>query len=120
MKLTIPPIYEENIIGFVQQNGDCIFEYLDKGNLFRIVFTKVYAFDFVEFDYMKETDWQFGLELQENPAYLQQMMQEMPKEIAQKAFGGEYEKMQQYKLVIDDVGSYNIVCKDINAGYAKT
>ena len=37
----------------------------------------------------------------------------MSKEKLQRAFGGEYKKIQHYKLVIDDIGMYNIICKDI-------
>lgn len=57
MKITIPPIYEENIVEFAQQKGNGIFTYLDGEKLFQIIFTNVYAFDFAEFDYIKETNW---------------------------------------------------------------
>jgi len=117
MIITIPPIYEENIVEFTQRNGNGVFKYLDGERLFQIIFKNVYAFDFIEFDYIGETSWQFGLELQEKSLYVQQIVREMPKKIAQKAFGGEYEKVKHYKLVIDDVGIYNIVCKDIKMGY---
>lgn len=29
-----------------------------------------------------------------------------------RAFGGEPHKLQHYKLVVDNVGIYNIICKD--------
>lgn len=117
MKITIPPIYEENIVEFSQRKGDCIFEYFAEGRLFRIIFNKVYAFDFVEFDYIQEIDWQFGLDLQDNSTYIQQMIKGKPKETIQNVFGGEKENIQHYKLVIDDVGIYNIVCKSVTRGY---
>lgn len=117
MKIAIPPIYEENIVEFAQRKGDCVFEYFDDEKLFQIFFNAVYAFDFVEFDYIKETNWQFGLELQDNSIYVQQMAEGKPKEIIQNIFGGESEKIQHYTLVIDDVGMYNIVCKSVNIGY---
>lgn len=86
----------------------------------QLSFLHVYAFDFVEFDYIKETDWQFGLELQENSAFIQKLVQGISQEKLQRAFGGEHEKLQHYKLVIDDVGMYNIVCKGFDYGYADT
>ena len=118
MKITIPLIYEENIIEFAQRRGNAVFRYLDGERVFQITFHDVYAFDFVEFDYIKELDWQFGLELEENSTYIPQMVQGMPKESLQRAFSGEYEKMRHYKLVIDDVGMYNVICKGIDMSYA--
>ena len=117
MMIAIPPIYEENIVEFTQRKGNGVFTYLDGERRFQIIFYNVYAFDFMEFDYIRETNWQFGLELQEESLYIQQIVQAMPKEKLQNAFGGEYEKVKHYKLVIDDVGMYNIVCKDIKLGY---
>lgn len=113
MKITIPPIYEENIVEFAQRNGNAVLKYLSEGKSVQISFLSVYAFDFIEFDYFKETDWQFGLELREDSEYIQKIVQGMPQEKLQRAFGGEYEKLQHYRLVIDDVGIYNIVCKSV-------
>ena len=41
------------------------------------------------------------------------MKTSIPKDQLNRAFGGEYEKLQHYRLVIDDVGIYNIICKGI-------
>ncbi len=113
MNIEIPPIYEEDIIEFVQRKGDVVFKYYDNGKIFEIVFICVYAFDFVEFDYINEVGWNFGLELQNNSMYIEKIIRNMSKDKLQRAFGGEYKKMQHYKLVIDDVGMYNVICKNI-------
>lgn len=113
MNIEIPQIYEEDIIEFVQRKGDVIFKYFDDGEIIEIEFVCVYAFDFVEFDYINEVGWKFGLELQSNSMYIDKVTQNMSKEKLQRAFGGEYKKIHHYRLVIDDVGMYNIICKDI-------
>lgn len=73
----------------------------------------IYEEDIIEFDYINETGWKFGLELQNNSVYIEKIIRNMSKEKLQRAFGGEYKKIQHYKLVIDDIGMYNIICKDI-------
>lgn len=113
MNIEVPQIYEEDIIEFAQRKGDVIFKYFNNGEINEIVFICVYAFDFIEFDYINEVGWKFGLELQSNSMYIEAITCNMSKEKLQRAFGGEYKKLQHYKLVIDDVGMYNIICKDI-------
>lgn len=120
MNIEIPLIYEEDIIEFVQRKGDVIFKYYNEGKIFEILFNCVYIFDFVEFDYINEVGWTFGLELQNDSVYIEKLICSLPKEKLQKAFGGDYKKLQHYKLVIDDVGMYNIICKDIKLDYAST
>lgn len=110
MKIDIPSIYEENIIGVVHQNGNLVFEYAAE-DIVKIIFQYVYKYDFIEFDYIDEIDWTFGLELLRNSAYIKDLIGRMEEEKLQRAFGGEYNKLQHYRLVIDDVGIYNIVCK---------
>ena len=118
MKIDIPTIYEEDIIGVVHQNGNLIFEYASE-HIVKIIFQYVYKYDFVEFDYINEIDWTFGLELQRDSTYIKDLTGMMEEEKLKRAFGGEYDKLQHYRLVIDDVGIYNIVCKgmklDLNA-----
>ncbi len=113
MIIEVPQIYEEDIIEFVQRKGDVVFRYFDNGEIIEIIFKCVYAFEFIEFDYINEVGWKFGLELQSNSMYIEKIIRNMSKEKLQRAFGGEYKKIQHYKLVIDDVGMYNIICKDI-------
>lgn len=113
MNIEIPPIYEEDIIEFAQRKGDVVFKYYYDDNIFEIEFNCVYVFDFVEFDYISEVGWKFGLELQSNLAYIEKIIRNMSKEKLQRAFGGEYNKLQHYRLVIDDIGMYNIICKNI-------
>jgi len=117
MNKAIPMIYEENIIEFAQRSGNVVLKYLSEEKTIQLSFLHVYAFDFVDFDYIKETDWQFGLELQESSEYIQKLVRGMSQEELQRAFGGEYLKLQHYRLVIDDVGMYNIVCKGFDYGY---
>lgn len=114
MNIKIPPIYEEDIIEVVQRKGDVIFKYYDNDKIIEIIFNCVYVFDFVEFDYIDEVDWKFGLELQSNSIYIEKIIRNMSKEKLKRVFGGEYNNIKHYKLVIDDVGIYNIICKDIN------
>jgi len=114
MNIEVPPIYEEDIIEFAQRNGNVIFKYYDNGRIIEIVFNCAYEFDFIEFDYINEAGWKFGLELQSNSMYIEKIIQNISKEKLQRIFGGEYKKIQHYKLVINDVGMYNIICKDIN------
>ena len=118
MRVEIPIIYEEDIIEFTQQKGDLILKYYDDSKTFEIVFNYVYAFDFIEFEYISEEGWRFGLELQSNSIYIEKLISSMSKEKLQRFFEGDKKKLQHYKLVIDDVGMYNIVCKDIKMGYA--
>ena len=113
MNIEIPPIYEEDIIEFAQRKGDVVFKYYDNDDIFEIIFNCVYAFDFVEFDYINEVGWKFGLELQSNSMYIEKIIQNMSNEKLKRVFGGEYNNIKHYKLVIDDVGIYNIICKDI-------
>ena len=112
MKIDIPTIYEEDIIEFTQRDGNVIFKYT-ADSIIEIVFKTVYKFDYVEFDYIRDLEWVFGLELQEDSSYMKNFISSIPKEQLDRAFGGEYEKLQHYKLVIDDVGIYNIICKGI-------
>lgn len=113
MNIEIPPIYEEDIIEFAQRKGNVVLKYYDNDNIFEIVFNCVYAFDFVEFDYINGVGWNFGLELQNNSMYIEKIVRNMTKDKLQRAFGGEYQKLKHYKLVIDEVGMYNVICKDI-------
>lgn len=117
MKVEIPPIYEEDIIEFVQREENATFKYFNEDKIVKITFFCVYAFDFVEFEYINEMGWVFGLELQNNSAYIERMVSNMTEEKKQRAFGGEYKKIKHYKLVIDDVGMYNIICKDIDVSF---
>lgn len=114
MNVEIPLIYEEDIVEFAQRNGNVVFKYIENNNVCEIVFNCVYAFDFVEFDYINEVGWKFGLELQSNSLYIEKMVRNMSEEKLKRSFGGEYEKLLHYKLVIDEVGMYNIVCKNIS------
>lgn len=112
MRIDIPKIYEENIIGFIHQNGDIIFKYKADNNI-EIAFKFVYKYDFVEFNYISDIGWIFGLELQKDSSYIKNFINYIPQEKLNRAFGGEYEKLKHYRLVIDDVGIYNIICKGI-------
>lgn len=120
MKIDIPPIYEEEIIEFAQRKGNVLIKYYDGGKVFEITFICAYAFEFVEFDHIEEVDWNFGLELQKKSAYIKKLIYNIPKEKLQKTFGGEYGKLQHYRLIINDVGMYNIICKGISMNYICT
>lgn len=117
MSIEIPTIYEENIIEVVHQSGNVIFKYYVEEKIYKIAFHNVYFFDFTEFDYVTECDWKFGLNIQTNSTYIEKLVKEISKDKLQRAFGGEYSKLSHYKLVIDDVGMYNVVCKDIELAY---
>lgn len=117
MKINIPQIYEENIIEFLQKDGNIVYKYMDEKRVFQITFVKVYQFDFTEFDYITEVEWNFGLEMEAESDYINVLLQNMPEEKKQRAFGGEITSLYHYKLAIDDVGIYNIICKGIETTY---
>lgn len=69
MKIDIPTIYEEDIIEFTQRDGNVIFKYT-ADSIIEIIFKTVYKFDYVKFDYIRDLEWVFGLELQEDSSYM--------------------------------------------------
>ncbi len=117
LKIDIPQIYEEDIIVFSYRRGNAEMRYYDGDKVFQILFSGVYLFDFIEFDYINDTKWRFGLHMLKDSPYIKKMISAMPKEKIQRSFGGEVLALRHYTLVIDDVGMYNIVCKDIMLKY---
>lgn len=111
-EINIPPIYEEDIIGFIYNGIKIQFKYNCEDSIIVLEFDGVYLFDFCDFDYLSDTEWQFGLVEYNKSSLLQKLMSRIPSERVQRAFGGDLEKISHYKLVIDDVGIYNIVCKN--------
>lgn len=110
-KISIPPIYEEDIIDFTYTGYQICIKYNYEGATVYLNFYEVYMFDFYEFEYIYDTEWQFGLVEYKESSLLTDVMSRISPQKKQWAFGGEMEKICHYKLVIDDVGMYNIVCK---------
>lgn len=111
-KIEIPPIYEEDIIEFVFSGSKIRIKYCFENAIINLVFYSVYQFDFCEFDYISDRDWEFGLTQYSQSPLLQDLCSRVPVLERDRAFGGEPHKLQHYKLVVDDVGIYNIICKD--------
>jgi hypothetical protein len=88
------------------------FKYCFENSVITLEFHGVYQFDFCDFEYISETDWEFGLAQYVQSPLLETLYSRVPYENRNRAFGGELYKMQHYKLVIDDVGIYNIICKE--------
>lgn len=112
-KIKIPPIYEENIIEFVFSGFKISIKYYFENSIITLAFYSVYQFDFCDFDYISDTHWEFGLTRYSQSPLLEDLYSRVPFENYNRAFGGELYKIQHYKLVIDDVGIYNIICKDL-------
>lgn len=111
-KINIPPIYEEDIVGFSYTSGKVCIKYNYEGVMIDLYFNGVYMFDFFEFEYLNDTEWEFGLIEFKESSLLTQIKSRISPQMIQRAFGGEMDKVRHYKLVIDDVGIYNIVCKN--------
>lgn len=111
-KIDIPPIYEEDIIEFVFCGTTVKVKYHFENAIISLVFNSVYKFDFCEFDYICETHWEFGLTQYSQSPLLDALFSIVPFENRNRAFGGKLQKLRHYKLVVDDVGIYNIICRD--------
>lgn len=111
-KIKIPPIYEEDIIEFVFSGFIIRIKYRFENAIINLVFYDVYQFDFCEFDYINDADWEFGLTQYSQSPLLKDIYSRVPLENHNRAFGGEPNKLRHYKLAVDDVGIYNIICKD--------
>ena len=111
-KVSIPSIYEEDIIGFFYDGVKVQIKYNYKETIINLNFNYVYHFDFCEFDYIKDINWEFGLIEYHKSCLLKDFFSGIPSQKISYAFGGEIEKIRHYKLVIDDVGIYNIICKE--------
>lgn len=111
-KISIPSIYEEDIIGFFYDSVKVQIKYNHKEKIINLDFNYVYHFDFCEFDYIKDINWEFGLIEYDKSLLLEDFFSRIPLQKISFAFGGEIEKIRHYKLVIDDVGIYNIICKE--------
>lgn len=104
-------MYEEDIIGFIYNGIKIQIKYNYEDSIIVLEFDEVYLFDFCDFDYLNDVEWQFGLvEYNESPL-LKKLISRISPHRIQRAFGGDLEKIRHYKLVVDDVGIYNIVCK---------
>ena len=113
-KINIPTIYEEDIEGFCYRGDNICIKYNYEGATINLNFSGVYMFDFFEFDYLNDTEWEFGLCEYKESSLLTQIKSGINPQWMQYAFGGEMDKVRHYKLVIDDVGMYNIVCKNFS------
>lgn len=110
-EIVIPEIFEEEIIDFTVRDSNAIFKYYYEDNIIELIFVDVYQFDFCEFDYIIDSDWKFGLLEYSDSSLLRDVFARLSKEKLERAFGGEYKKIHHFKLVIDDVGIYNFICK---------
>lgn len=113
--IDIPMIYEEDIIEFNLKINDAIFKYYTNGKIIEIQFELVYKFDFCDFEYIFNSDWDFGLCKYIDSPDLHSLVKNLKftnKDI-NRAFGGEIDKLVHYRMVIDDVGMYDIICKGI-------
>lgn len=115
-ELNIPPIYEEDIIGFVYDGVNAQIKYYYEESKVKLSFECVYLFDFCDFDYINDVDWKFGLFEYDKSALLTDLFSRISQNKNNYAFGGEIEEIRHYKLAIDDVGIYNIVCKQFVMG----
>lgn len=113
-KISIPPIYEEEIIELVFQDAQIYFKYRNKDEIIELIFKEVYQFDFCEFDYVMEHNWQFGLYKIQKSSKIDALISGFSEEKLSRVFGGELGKISHYKLTVDDVGIYNFICKDFD------
>lgn len=113
--IDIPMIYEENLIEFRLMNSDAILKYHTNDKIVEISFKSVYKFDFCDFEYMFDTVWEFGfckyLDSPELYSLIEKLM--LSNKDMNRAFGRDADKLVHYRIVIDDVGMYNIICKDV-------
>ena len=122
MKIPLPsPIYEENIVSFSQADGNCYLIYTDENNpdcRYELRFTGVYYSDFTDFELMPAAicDWHFGLETVEPEE--SDLLQGRLKDKLTLLIGFPHYKhlraLKHYRLIVDDVGWYNIISKDFN------
>lgn len=110
-ELNIPLIYEEDIIDFVYDGLNAQIKYYFEGLKIKLNFECVYLFNFCDFDYINDVDWKFGLVEYDKSPLLSELFSRISQDKIEYAFGGKTEKIRHYKLVVDDVGIYNIVCK---------
>ena len=106
-KINILPIYEENIIGFVYDGVNAQFKYRSERKTINLNFSFVLFFDFCDFEYQSDVEWEFGLVEYEHSPRLNEIFSRINNPIFNKGL----ENLYHYKLVIDDVGIYNIICK---------
>ena len=111
--VNIPKIYVEDIIGITfNGDGDVDIKYNYNEKVIVLTFRSVYYFDYCEWEYINDTDWEFGLVEYKRSKLLDGIFSRINSVLLENSFGGEREKIYHYKLVIDDWGIYNIVCKD--------
>lgn len=110
-EINIPQIYEENIIAFIYDGVNVHIKYYYENMIVNLNFNYVYSFDFCDFDYFNDSNWNFGLVESDESSILKDLFSRIHKDKIAYAFGGEADKIRHYKLVIDEVGIYNIVCK---------
>lgn len=112
--ISIPQIFEEDIIDIVFEDGNVKFKYYSENNIIELNFCAVYQFNFIDFEYLNETDWNFGLCKYNKSNILNSLIERAKiQDGLNKAFGGdgEYKHMVHYVLVVDDVGKYDFLCK---------
>ena len=121
MRIELPyPIYEENIISYNSVDGDYCFLYVDEQNpncRHELRFTKVYYSEFIDFELMT---WppgsHFGLEIIE-PEESDILNGRLKTRLELLLKYPQYRHMSQlkhYRLIVDDVGIFNIIAKDLD------
>jgi hypothetical protein len=113
-KFEIPAIYEEDVIELIFKGCNVTFKYYNGDNIVEIEFQYVYKYDYCDFECVSDTDYEFGLMQYYNSDLLKQFLATIEKDRLKCLFCGEYNKLKHFKLVADDVGIYNFICKGIN------
>ena len=112
-KIEIPPIYEEDIIDLIFKDCAVIFKYYNVNEIVEIVFKDVYKCDFCDFECISDTDYEFGLMQYFESDMLKQFLATIDTNRLKYLFLGECDRLKHFKLVVDDVGIYNFICKEI-------
>ncbi|NRT73608.1 hypothetical protein [Clostridium beijerinckii] len=90
-------------------------DYEEVDSLVSVKFESVYSFSYIECEYISTIDFCFGLTEVEDSKIKSELLTtwKLRNGAVDKAFGGEVEKIKQYRLYFDEYGMYEIICKGI-------
>ncbi len=121
IKLVYSPSFTDKGPIVEMKNGNIVFRYDfenedGKVHWTRIVFKTVYAYKYVESEYVNITDYKFGLVEIEDSLWIKQLLEVWVNDYGRKyedAFGGKGHKIHHFRLYVDDDGLHEIICREI-------
>ena len=96
------------------------YDYYYDENIFwtTVRFEYVYAFKFLECKYIDTNDFCFGMVEIHEFDWIKELLKNWEKDnrSLKDIFGGELSKIHHYRMYFDDVGMFEIICKNMEIG----